>query len=99
MRVQPLSITPVAQPLRLAKTKRNWPVSYRSVGGLVLTADVFIVLFCGIASGILYHFIVFDATGDITDFFGCAVLVAAFYISVMKGQGLYGPAELLDLKP
>jgi Undecaprenyl-phosphate glucose phosphotransferase len=99
MRVQPLSITPVAQPLRLAKTKRNWPVSYRSVGGVVLTADVFIVLFCGIASGILYHFIVFDATGDITDFFGCAVLVAAFYISVMKGQGLYGPAELLDLKP
>jgi Undecaprenyl-phosphate glucose phosphotransferase len=77
---------------------RKWPVSYGSVSLFAVGSDVAIILFCGVASGILYNFETFGAPGDLFSFFGSAAVVAALFVSLMKGRDLYNPTELLALK-
>ena len=84
--------------LQSACPRRKWPISYRSVGGIAMASDIFIIMICGIATGALYNFIIFGATDDIPQYLGSSAVVAAFFVSVMKGHGLYSPAELLSLR-
>ena len=51
--------------LQSACPRRKWPISYRSVGGIAMASDIFIIMICGIATGALYNFIIFGATDDI----------------------------------
>jgi putative colanic acid biosynthesis UDP-glucose lipid carrier transferase len=94
---KPASVTG-AIPLPLLRPRRKWPISYRSISSLVMMADVATIVACGIAGAMLYHFQVWGATNVISQSFGSAAVVAAFYVTVMKGYGLYNPAELLELK-
>jgi Undecaprenyl-phosphate glucose phosphotransferase len=77
---------------------RKWPISYRSVSLLAIGSDVAIILICGVASGILYNLEAFGVPGDLFRYFGSAAIVAALFISLMKGRDLYSPAELLALR-
>src|SRR5215467_10147462 len=96
---KPASVTGASVvPLPLLRPQRKWPISYRSISSLVMVADVATVVACGIASAMLYHFQVWGATNVISQSFGSAAVVAAFYVTVMKGYGLYNPPELLELK-
>src|SRR6516162_10924907 len=85
-------------PLPLLRPRRKWPISYRSISSLVMMVDVATIVASGIASAMLYHFQIWGATNLISQSFGSAAVVAAFYVTVMKGYGLYNPAELLELK-
>jgi Undecaprenyl-phosphate glucose phosphotransferase len=87
-----------AQPLTSLRPARKWPISYRSVSLLAIGCDVAIILICGVASGILYNLEAFGVSGDLFRYFGSAAVVAALFISLMKGRDLYSPAELLGLR-
>src|ERR1700688_1810611 len=87
-----------AQPLTSLRTARKWPISYRSVSLLAIVCDLAIILICGVASGILYNLEAFGDPGDLFRYFGSAAVVAALFISLMKGRDLYSPAELLGLR-
>ena len=78
--------------------RRTWPISYHSIGRLALICDVALILGCGVGSGTLYNLTFFGGPGDILGEFGAAIVVAAFYVSVMKSQGLYSASELLSLR-
>ena len=87
-----------ARQLTSLSPARKWPISYRSVSLLAIGSDVAIILICGIASGVLYNLEFFGAPGDLYRYFGSAAVVAALFISLMKGRDLYSPAELLALR-
>src|SRR5580704_2860791 len=87
-----------AQPLTSLSPARKWPISYRSVSLLAIGCDVAIIVACGVASGILYNLEVFGAPGDLFRYFGSSTIVAALFISLMKGRDLYSPAELFALR-
>jgi putative colanic acid biosynthesis UDP-glucose lipid carrier transferase len=87
-----------AESLTSLRPARKWPISYRSVSLLAIGCDVAIILICGVASGILYNLEAFGASGDLVRYFGSAAVVAALFISLMKGRDLYSPAELLALR-
>ena len=87
-----------AQPLTSLNPARKWPISYRSVSLLAIVCDVAIILVCGVACGIFYNFEAFGTAGDLLRYFGSAAVVAALFISLMKGRDLYSPAELLGLR-
>jgi putative colanic acid biosynthesis UDP-glucose lipid carrier transferase len=87
-----------AELLTSPKPARKWPISYRSVSVIAIGCDVATILICGIGSGILYNFGAFGDPGDLFRYLGSAAIVAALFISLMKGRNLYDPAELLALK-
>jgi len=87
-----------AETLEADQPRRSWPVSYQSVGVIVMTCDVLTILICGVACGATYNLGVFGTPGEITQYLGSAAVVAAFYVSAMKGHGMYSSAELLALK-
>jgi Undecaprenyl-phosphate glucose phosphotransferase len=93
------SLATSSSPLRPVQAHHNrWPVSYRSVGAVVVTGDVITILACGIAAGLVYNFGVLGETDDLPQYIGSAAVVAAFYVTVMKGYGFYDPIELLSLR-
>jgi putative colanic acid biosynthesis UDP-glucose lipid carrier transferase len=98
--VKPASSVFGAPPESLTSLRpaRKWPISYRSVSLLAIGCDVAIILICGVASGILYNLEAFGAPGDLVRYFGSTAVVAALFISLMKGRDLYSPAELLALR-
>ena len=83
------------QPLLL---QRKWPISYRSVGAIAIASDIMIILFSGVLSGILYNIEAFGGPGDIIRYLGSAAVVAALFVTVMKGRDMYSPAELVSLR-
>src|ERR1700733_11188481 len=87
-----------AEPLPQLRQTRKWPISYRSVSLIAISADIGAILLCGIASGIIYNFEAFGTAGDLFRYFGSAGAVAALFASLMNGRDLYNPAELLALK-
>jgi Undecaprenyl-phosphate glucose phosphotransferase len=78
--------------------RRKWPISYRSVGIIAIIFDVAIILFCGVATEFLYNFEAFGIPGEIRHSLGSSAVVAALFVSLMKGRDLYRPAALLALK-
>lgn len=78
--------------------RRRWPISYRSVGGFAIASDIVIILLCGGVAGYLYNFEEFGSANVVPQYLGAAAVIAAFYVSVMKGYGLYEPTELLVLR-
>jgi len=87
-----------AEPFGSRNSARKWPISYRSVSLITIGCDVAIILICGVASGIFYNLEVFGTSGDLLRYFGSSAVVAALFISLMKGRDLYSPAELLALR-
>src|SRR5271170_1325886 len=83
---------------RSSRPQRRWPISYRSVGVIAISLDIVVILLCGVASGIFYNFEAYGAPGEIFQYFGSAAVVAALFVSVMKGHNLYSPTELLALR-
>jgi putative colanic acid biosynthesis UDP-glucose lipid carrier transferase len=77
---------------------RKWPISYGSVEIVTILADAFIILSAGILAGITYHARVTEAPGDVVQYTGVAAVVAALFISLMRGCGMYRPNELLILR-
>jgi Undecaprenyl-phosphate glucose phosphotransferase len=91
-------IAATAEPLQPVYPRRKWPISYRSVSGIALGADVCTIILCGVATGVLYNLEEFGTADVIPQYFASAAVVAAFYVSVMKGYDLYNPSELLSLR-
>jgi Undecaprenyl-phosphate glucose phosphotransferase len=79
-------------------TKRKWPISYSSVGVVAMTSDFVCILFCGVATGMLYNLTMFGVRPDILGYLAAPAVVAALFISTMKGRGSYNPVDLLVLK-
>jgi putative colanic acid biosynthesis UDP-glucose lipid carrier transferase len=98
MRPTSALIGDASEPLGSPRPRRKLPISYRSVGVVVMLTDVFIILFSGVIAGILYSLQAFGTPGEILQYLGPAAVVAALFVAVMKGHGLYSPAELLDLR-
>jgi Undecaprenyl-phosphate glucose phosphotransferase len=88
----------VEQHLTQVRPPRKWPISYRSVSLLAIGGDVAIILISGVGSGFFYNLEAFGISGDLIRYFGSSAIVAALFISLMKGRDLYIPAELLSLR-
>lgn len=91
-------LSATAGPLNAVRPGRKWPISYRSVGVIAVTIDIITILGSGTLTGIFYHFEEFGITNIVPQYFGAAAVVAAFYVTVMRGYDLYNPSELLTLK-
>jgi Undecaprenyl-phosphate glucose phosphotransferase len=82
----------------VAYRPRKWPISYRSFGTLALISDATIILACGLIPSAFYNFEQLGSFDTIPQYLGTAAVVAAFFVSIMRGNNLYNPAELLDLR-
>ncbi|HEX2891639.1 undecaprenyl-phosphate glucose phosphotransferase [Vineibacter terrae] len=92
-------VAPVAVPEQeIPCSRRKWPISYGSVGIVTIFADAVIILSAGILAGIAYHVWVTGAPGDVVQYTGVAAVVAALFISLMRGSGMYRPSELFILR-
>ena len=90
---------PVAVPEQeIPSSGRKWPISYGSVGIVTIFADAVIILSASILAGIAYHAWVTGAPGDVVQYTGVAAVVAALFISLMRGRGMYRLNELLTLR-
>ena len=90
---------PVAVPEQeIPCSGRKWPISYGSVGIVTIFADAVIILSASILAGIAYHAWVTGAPGDVVQYTGVAAVVAALFISLMRGRGMYRLNELLTLR-
>ena len=90
---------PVAVPEQeIPSSGRKWPISYGSVGIVTIFADAVIILLASILAGIAYHAWVTGAPGDVVQYTGVAAVVAALFISLMRGRGMYRLNELLTLR-
>lgn len=97
--VKPTSVVvATAETLSALQPRRKWPISYSSVSVIAMTFDIVIILLSGVVSGALYHFEVSGNVDVIPQYLGSAAVIAALYVSVMKGQDLYSPAKLLAFK-
>jgi Undecaprenyl-phosphate glucose phosphotransferase len=77
---------------------RRWPISYRSVGAIAVAADIATILACGTIPATVYNFEEFGLFGAVLHYLGAAAVVAAFFVSVMRGNDLYSPSNLLDFR-
>lgn len=79
-------------------SERKWPISYDSVELITILMDVVITLSASILAGVVYHYQAFGTPGDIIQYLGSAIVVAALFISLMRSRGMYRPTELLVLR-
>jgi putative colanic acid biosynthesis UDP-glucose lipid carrier transferase len=79
------------------RAERKWPISYESLDFATVLADAVIILSVGILTSTAYNVQAFGTTGDLGQHAGASAVVAALFIVLMKGQGMYRPAELLLL--
>ncbi|MCA1453713.1 undecaprenyl-phosphate glucose phosphotransferase [Bradyrhizobium sp. BRP22] len=84
-----------SQPLR---SKRKWPIRYRSVESFATCGDVAIILIASVVSTLLYRLYADWTTVDVGKAVGSAIVVAALCVSLLKLRGMYRPAELLALR-
>lgn len=80
------------------RSERKWPISYDSVERIAILADAAIILSASILSGVIYHYQVFGAPGDLVQYSGSAAVVATLFISMMQSRGMYRPKQLLCLR-
>lgn len=96
--VKPSSVSLANEEAISPPHSRQWPISYRSVGHLALVVDVVTILGCGVACGVVYNLGFVGFPDVIAQYLASAAVVAAFYVSVLKGQSAYDPTELLQFK-
>ena len=90
---------PVAAPeQKIPCSGRKWPISYGSVEIVTVFADAVIILSASILAGVAYSARVTGAPGDVVQYTGVAAVVAALFISLMRGRGMYRLNELLTLR-
>lgn len=77
---------------------RTWPVRYESIEFIALCADGVTILFASILSALLYKLHSGAASSELGKALGCAIVASAFFVSVLKANGLHRPAELLVLR-
>ena len=90
--------TPVSGLRKPPYPERKWPITYESVKSIIVLVDITIILSASVLAGVAYHLHTFGTPGDIVQYLGAATVVAALFISLMKGRGRYKPAELLVLR-
>lgn len=81
-----------------SRSERKWPISYDSIELITIFADVAIILSTSTLAGVIYHYQAFGTAGDIIQYFGSAIVVAALFVSLMRSRGMYRPKELLLLR-
>ena len=77
---------------------RKWPIRYDSVEPLAIVTDLATIVLASVLSGLSYHVQESGTPGDVSKYFGSAILVSALFISLMKIRGMYRPTELLLLR-
>lgn len=77
------------------RLERKWPIRYDSIEILAILVDASIILASSTITGIIYHYRVFGAPGDVTKYLVSAAVVATLFISLMRSRGMYRPNELL----
>src|ERR1035437_9579731 len=78
--------------------KSKWKISYRAVAPIAIVIDALIIILTSLVSGIVYHLETFGRAGDIPQYAGSATLVAALFITLVRGSNFYDPPQLLNLK-
>lgn len=76
----------------------KWPIRYDSIEYVALCADIATILFASVACTLLYRAQNGQATGDLSNALGLALVSAACLVSLLKTRGLYRPIELLVLR-
>ena len=77
---------------------RKWPIHYSAVESLAIVVDLATIVLASVLSGLSYHLQESGTPGDVSKYFGSAILVSALFISLMKIRGMYRPTELLLLR-
>ena len=80
------------------KSSSSWSLPYRMITPLVMACDALIIISLAILCGVTYHLELLGQFGDIQQFSGFGVLVAALFILLAKSRGLYTLPQLLNLK-
>ena len=83
--------TPSQRPIK-------WTISYRAISPLAMAVDVLIIVSACLLSGVAYHLEYFGRVGNLEQFFGFGVAVAALFIALAKNRNLYAITELLNFK-
>jgi undecaprenyl-phosphate galactose phosphotransferase/putative colanic acid biosynthesis UDP-glucose lipid carrier transferase len=87
---------PPVAPSKLMELKRPTSLlSYRTAGPLVGFLDLVLIVGTSVASGIVYHLLMFDRIGNLAAFFAIGAYSAALFILLTASRGLYHTSALL----
>ena len=74
------------------------PLSYRSIGLVMIAADFFFLQLASVAAGTLYHLASLRSYGDTAVFFGTGLMAGYLLVSVLYVCGAYRPSNLVGGK-
>ncbi len=91
-----------ARELRFGETvpvvrRARLPVDYSSVGGVAAALDIVLVLATSIGAGVAYHQFEFGDIGDLGNYLGAGLAVAALFVTSLHARRLYRMSMLLQL--
>ena len=87
-----------SSPGLLQSQQLKWGIPHWAIGPIAMVGDALVVFSAAVGGGAAYHQIVFGKLGNLPQFAGLASIVAALFITLGKGSGLYTAASLLSLK-
>ena len=76
----------------------KWTVSYRAVAPLAMAFDASIIIMTCLLASAAYQLKTFGSAGNIGQFFGFGIVVAALFIALAINRNLYAVTELLNFK-
>jgi Undecaprenyl-phosphate glucose phosphotransferase len=74
------------------------PLSYRSLGLVMIAADFFFLQLASVATGTLYHLASLGSYGDTAVYFGTGLMAGYLFVSALYVWGAYRPSNLVGGK-
>jgi Undecaprenyl-phosphate glucose phosphotransferase len=79
-------------------SESKWPIGYDSIESITVLTDVATILVASVFSGAIYSLHASGSFGNLLQYVGSAIVVAALFVPWMKSRGMYNPAGLLALR-
>jgi len=83
-------------------THKSWSIfqhiTYRRIGAFTATTDFALIVAASIATGVVYHFLVFDNEGDVAAFSAIGCYSGLIFVLLFTLLGLYQPNALLSFR-
>src|SRR5208282_3415975 len=73
-------------------------ISYQRIGAFAALTDFALILVASIASGVAYHFLVFETEGALTSFVTIGCYSGFMFVLLCRLLGLYRPNALLSVR-
>src|SRR5262249_10533111 len=77
------------------KAERKWPIRYESIEVLAIFTDLATILLASVLSAFVCRIHSGWTATDLGKAVGCAMVVSALFVSLLKIHGMYRPTELL----